>query len=98
MSPEELIDLVSKTVHQKAETQTLELKAAHVNCPKRLYDTLSSFSNQDRGGILLFGVDDANLPMTDYEPYSYEAFRKHLYDDERPVGRASLKVLNPDVL
>lgn len=174
MLPEELIDLVSKTVHQKAETQTLELKAAHVDCPKRLYDTLSSFSNQDSGGILLFGVDetksfevvgvydlqslqkkvteqcnqmeppvravftvaevdgrpvcsaeipaidlserpcyykgagrvkgsyirvgDADLPMTDYELYSYEAFRKHLYDDERPIERASLKVLNQDVL
>ena len=174
MLPEELIDLVSKTVHQKAETQTLELKAAHVDCPKRLYDTLSSFSNQDSGGVLLFGVDetksfevvgvydlqslqkkvteqcnqmeppvravftvaevdgkpvcsaeipaidlserpcyykgagrvkgsyirvgDADLPMTDYELYSYEAFRKHLYDDERPIERASLKVLNQDVL
>ena len=174
MLPEELIDLVSKTAHQKAETQTLELKAAHVDCPKRLYDTLSSFSNQDSGGVLLFGVDetksfevvgvydlqslqkkvteqcnqmeppvravftvaevdgkpvcsaeipaidlserpcyykgagrvkgsyirvgDADLPMTDYELYSYEAFRKHLYDDERPVERASLKVLNQDVL
>lgn len=174
MLPEELIDLVSKTIHQKAETQTLELKAAHVDCPKRLYDTLSSFSNQDSGGILLFGVDetksfevvgvydlqslqkkvteqcnqmeppvravftvaevngkpvcsaeipsidiserpcyykgagrvkgsyirvgDADLPMTDYELYSYEAFRKHLYDDERPIERASLKVLNQDVL
>ena len=174
MLPEELIDLVSKTVHQKAETQTLELKAAHVDCPKRLYDTLSSFSNQDSGGILLFGVDetksfevvgvydsqslqkkvteqcnqmeppvravftvaevngkpvcsaeipaidlserpcyykgtgrvkgsyirvgDADLPMTDYELYSYEAFRKHLYDDERPIERASLKILNQDVL
>ena len=58
MLPEELIDLVSKTAHQKAETQTLELKAAHVDCPKRLYDTLSSFSNQDSGGVLLFGVDE----------------------------------------
>lgn len=174
MLPEELVDLVSRTVHQKAETQTLKLKAAHVDCPKRLYDTLSSFSNQDSGGVLLFGVDetksfevvgvydlqslqkkvteqcsqmeppvravftvaevdgkpvcsaeipaidlserpcyykgagrvkgsyirvgDADLPMTDYELYSYEAFRKHLYDDERPIKRASLKALNQDVL
>ena len=174
MLPEELVDLVSRTIHQKAETQTLELKAAHVDCPKRLYDTLSSFSNQDSGGVLLFGVDetksfevvgvydlqslqkkvteqcsqmeppvravftvaevdgkpvcsaeipaidlserpcyykgagrvkgsyirvgDADLPMTDYELYSYEAFRKHLYDDERPIKRASLKALNQDVL
>lgn len=37
----------------------MELKNAHVDCPKRLYDTLSSFSNQDSGGILLFGVDES---------------------------------------
>ena len=42
---EELIDLANATMKQKAEGQTLEVKAAHVDCPKRLYDTLSSFSN-----------------------------------------------------
>lgn len=174
MLPEELVDLVHKTVSQKAETQTLELKAAHVDCPKRLYDTLSSFSNQDSGGIILFGIDetssfeivgvydlqslqkkvteqcnqmeppvravftvaeldgkpvcsaeipsidlsarpcyykgagrikgsyvrvgDADLPMTGYELYSYEAFRKHMYDDERPIERAALSALNQDML
>lgn len=43
-------------------------------------------------------VGDADLPMTDYELYSYEAFRKHLHDDERPIQRASLSTLNQDVL
>ena len=156
MLTEELLDLVRQTARQKAETQTLEVKAAHVGCPQRLYDSLSAFSNQDSGGILLFGVDeskgfeivgvydlqdlqkkvteqcnqmeppvravftvaeveglpicsaeipaidlterpcyyrgagrvkgsfirvgDADLPMTDYELYSYEAFRRHLHD------------------
>ena len=37
----------------------MEVKSTHVDCPWRLYDTLSSFSNQDSGGILLFGVDEA---------------------------------------
>ena len=36
--------------------------------------------------------------MTDYELYSYEAFRKHLHDDERPIPRASLDTLNQDIL
>ena len=174
MLAEELLELVNKTVRQKSEGQTLEVKAAHVDCPKRLYDTLSSFSNQDIGGVLLFGLDetqdfkvvgvydlqalqkkvteqcnqmeppvravftiaeaeglpicsaeipavdiserpcyykgagrvkgsyirvgDADLPMTDYELYSYEAFRKHLHDDERPIPRASLDTLNQDIL
>ena len=56
--PNELIDLAKSVCNQKAETQTIECKAAHTDCPKRLYDTLSSFSNQDSGGIILFGVDE----------------------------------------
>lgn len=41
-------------------------------------------------------VEDADLPMIDYELYSYEAFRKHLYDDERPVERATLQLLDTE--
>lgn len=171
---EELIDLANATMKQKAEGQTLEVKAARIDCPKRLYDTLSSFSNQDAGGIILFGlneqsgfdpvgvydlqdlqkkvteqcnqmeppvravftiaeingmsicaaeipgldlserpcyykgagrvdgayvrVGDADLKMTDYELYSFEAFRRHLHDDERPIERASLGMLDMDAL
>lgn len=169
---EELKDLAIKVCKMKAEEQTIELKAAHTGCPKRLYDTLSSFSNQDSGGIILFGIDedsdyrvvgvydpqdlqkkvmeqclqmeppvravftfaeyqgkhicsaeipsidlsarpcyyrgagrvkgsfirvgDADLPLTDYELYSYEAFRKHLHDDERPVERATIDLLDEE--
>ena len=42
----------------KSESQTIELKAATQGCPTRLFDTLSSFSNQDEGGIIIFGVDE----------------------------------------
>ena len=166
----ELAELVSLIRRQKAEGQTLEVKAAEKGCPQRLYDTLSSFSNQDAGGTIVFGVDeksafalvgvydlqdlqknvtkqcnqmeppvravfttakidgktvcsaeipgvdfserpcyykgkgrskgsyirveDADLPMTDYELYSYETFRKHLHDDERPIERASTSTLD----
>lgn len=172
MLREELIELANKICKQQAEEQTTELKAAHTDCPKRLYDTLSSFSNQDSGGVLVFGIDektgyravgvydaqdlqkkvteqclqmeppvravftiaeyqgetivsaeipaidiserpcyyrgagrtkgsfvrvgDADLPMTDYELYSFEAFRKHLHDDERQVERASVELLDGD--
>lgn len=58
MLTEELIELAKKVCKQKSEEQTIEVKAAHIDCPKRLYDTLSSFSNQDYGGILLFGLDE----------------------------------------
>lgn len=169
---DELVELAQKVQHHLAEAQTVEVKAAAMGCPKRLYDTLSSFSNQDSGGILLFGLDetkdfqtvgvydlhdlqkkvteqcnqmeppvravftfadyqgleicaaeipsvdlserpcyykgagrmkgsyirvgDADLPMTDYELYSYEAFRKHVHDDERPIERAAFRLLDRD--
>ncbi len=172
MLSEELLELADRTMHLKAETQYLEVKAAHGGCPRRLYDTLSSFSNQDGGGVILFGLDEANdfaavgvydlqdlqkkvteqcnqmvppvraiftvaemggqficsaeipsidvterpcyysgagrvkgsyvrvgdadLPMTDYEIYAYEAFRKHLHDDERVVERAKMSFLDSD--
>lgn len=158
----------------RAESQTLELKAAEKGCPTRLYDTLSSFSNQDEGGIILFGVDetqgfaasgvydaqdlmkhvteqcnqmcpvvrpvfttlskdqrsfvtaeipgidisdrpcfytgkgrlkgsyirvgDADEPMTEYEIYSYEAFRRKYQDDIRPVERADISGLEQTLL
>lgn len=43
-------------------------------------------------------VGDADLPMTDYELYSYEAFRRHLHEDERPAERATLAMLDADKL
>lgn len=174
MLPEELLELAKDVIHKKTESQTIEVKAAHIDCPKRLYDTLSSFSNQDMGGIILFGIDekknfavegvydlqdlqkqvtnqclqmeppvravftlaeldnkdicsaeipgidlaerpcyytgkgrlkgaylrvgDADLTMTEYELYSFEAFRKHIHDDERIVERASLESLDTQLI
>ena len=43
-------------------------------------------------------VGDADQTMTDYELYTYEAFRKHLHDDERPVPRATLSMLDQNLL
>lgn len=167
---DELDRLLDHVQALQAETQTLELKAAAQGCPARLYDTLSSFSNQDEGGTILFGVDeksgfvpvgvydaqdlikrvteqcgqmspvvrpvfttllkdgrafvsaevpgldvadrpcfyagkgrlkgsyirvgDADQPMTEYEVYSYEAFRRKYQDDIRPVERAGWSALD----
>lgn len=172
MMSEELLELANKICLLKTETQTVELKAAHEGCPTKLYDTLSSFSNQDSGGIIVFGIDEsknyqvvgvydpqdlqkkvaeqcrqmmppvravftfaelagkticsaeipsvdpadrpcfyagagrvrgsyvrvgeADQPMTDYEVYSYEAFRKRLRSDERTDAQASLFLLDRD--
>ena len=63
MQSEELRTLVAEIKRQKTEKQNIELKAANKGCPSRLYDTLSSFSNQDNGGIIIFGIDE----NSDYE-------------------------------
>ena len=172
MLDEELTELANHIICSKSETQRIEVKAAHEGCPKRLYDTLSSFANQDGGGVILFGLDESqgfapvgvydvqdlqkkvteqckqmippvravftsaeingktvcsaeipaadlaerpcyysgagktkgsyvrvgesDLPMTDYEIYTYEAFRNHVHDDERTVDRADFELLDQD--
>jgi len=174
MTSEELFEKLSFVANLKCETQTLELKSAEKGCPKHLYDSLSSFSNQDEGGIIIFGIDeaqeykevgvydpqdiqkkineqclqmepvvrplltvvekegkffvsaeipgidlaerpcyykgrgrlkgaytrigDSDEPMTEYEVYSYEAFRKKYQDDIREVPRATLAALNQEGL
>ena len=60
MQAEALKRLVYDVQRQKTETQTIELKAAVHGCPTKLFDTLSSFSNQDEGGIIIFGLDETD--------------------------------------
>lgn len=174
MLEEELRDLIATIQRRGCEWQTTEVKAAHQGCPEKLYDTISSFSNQDEGGILVFGLDERNefakvgvydaqalqkkvmeygeqmtpvvrpvftvcdeagkvfvsaeippvdiaerpcfktamgrlkgayvrvgeadKPMTEYEVYSYEAFRKRYRDDIRPAEGTSMKVLDSQLL
>ena len=59
MQAEELKIMVEEIKRQKQKRQCVELKAAHQGCPTRLFDTLSSFSNQDDGGIIIFGIDES---------------------------------------
>ena len=54
----ELEQLVRDVISQKCERQDIELKKAANGTPERLYDTLSSFSNQTGGGVILFGIDE----------------------------------------
>lgn len=60
MQAEELIKLVQNIQSRKSESQTIELKSAAKGCPERLFNTLSSFSNQDDGGIIIFGIDETD--------------------------------------
>ena len=170
MQAEALKKMVSDIKKIKAETQTIELKTATHGCPTRLFDSLSSFSNQDEGGTIIFGVDEkddyavkgvydaqdlqkkvteqckqmepmvralftmceidgktivsaeipgvdiserpvfykgvgrikgsyvrvgeSDEPMSEYEIYSYEAFRKRTRDDIRTVENGRLNLIN----
>lgn len=170
MVEQELWDLIHKIQKLGCEAQTIEVKSAHVGCPEKLYDTISAFSNQNSGGVFVFGLEesenfrevgvydaqdlqkkimeyceqmtpavrpvftvcgegdhvfvsaeippvdlaerpcyktakgrvngsyirvgDADKPMTEYEVYSYEAFRKKYRDDIRPVERGTVESLD----
>lgn len=172
MQAETLKGIVRDIQREKTEKQTVELKLAERGCPTRLYDTLSSFSNQDDGGIIIFGVDEgddyrvkgvydpqdlqkkvteqckqmepvvralftvceidgkvvvsaeipsadiaerpvfykgvgrikgsyvrvgeSDEPMSEYEIYSYEAFRKRIRDDVRTVENANMRFFNEE--
>ena len=172
MQADELKKIVLRIKNMKTETQNIELKAATKGCPTRLFDTLYSFSNQDEGGVIIFGVDESDdyaikgvynpqdlqkkvteqckqmepsvralftvceindktivsaeipgvdiskrpvfykgvgrikgsyvrvgesdEPMSEYEIYSYEAFRNRTRDDIRVVEGASLKLINKE--
>ena len=172
MQQTELRSLITEIVRQKTERQDIELEADHGGFPSKIYDTLSSFSNQDSGGIIIFGmtpeyevigvydaedvqkkimehcnqmeppvravitgceinekmviaaeipgveislrpvfykgrgrlagsyvrVGDADEPMTEYEVYSYEAFRKRIHDDLRTVESAKFRLFNQERL
>lgn len=169
MTIEEFKEKLKEIQKLKCETQFTELKTAEKGCPKKLYDTLSSFSNQDDGGVIVFGIDeereyeeagvydaqdlqkkvneqclqmepvvrplftvlekdgrwfvsaeipgidiaerpcyykgrgrlkgsyvrigDSDEPMTEYEIYSYEAFRRKYQDDVREVPRITFSSL-----
>ncbi len=170
MQEETLRQLISDIERQKTKKQTLELKAAQYGFPHKIYDTISSFSNQDDGGIIIFGISesddysvtgvydakdvqkklmesceqmspvvrpiltvcevngkfvvsaeipgveitqrpvyyagvgkvkgsyiragDADKPMTPFEVYSYEAFKKRIQDDVRTVDQAKLRLFD----
>ncbi len=55
----DLITLIQKIQHKQCNFQTIEVIAANTNTP-RLYETLSSFSNQDNGGIIVLGLNETD--------------------------------------
>ena len=60
MLASELVSLINQIKQKRTEEQRIELKKADKGTPQRLYDILSSFSNQSGGGIIVFGIDEDN--------------------------------------
>lgn len=59
MTTEELAGTISDLRAFATDSQHVEAKAAHVGFPRRLWETLSAFSNTPGGGILILGLDEA---------------------------------------
>ena len=156
MLSKDLLELIQEIRKNGSEDHRIEIKKAAGGCPK-IYDTLSSFSNQSGGGIIIFGIDlqknivsmckqmtpvvrpvctvasieskvfvsaeiqeidifekpcfytgagrlkgsyirsgDSDEHMTEYEIYSYEAFRKKIQDEIRAESRAEIKDIETD--
>ena len=57
MLENELEELVKKIQSLRSESNFIEIKAANSGCPS-VRDTLSSFSNQSGGGVIVFGIDE----------------------------------------
>ncbi len=77
MLQSELVELADKIRSRKAEMQTVEVKSAHRGCPEKLRDTLSSFSNQDSGGTIVFGLDE-NADFAPVGIYHAQDLQKHV--------------------
>ena len=57
MQEQELEKLIRSIQTVKSESSRIEVKAAKQDCPK-VRDSLSAFSNQAGGGVILFGIDE----------------------------------------
>lgn len=56
------------------------------------------YAGKGRLKVSYVRVGDADQPMTEYEIYSYEAFRRKYQDDIRPIEQAALRMLQTDLL
>ena len=95
MTTEELYEKLELIQRLKCETPTLEIKSAEQGCPKHLYDSLSGFSNQDDGGIIIFGVDEKQnyREVGGYDPQDIQKKINEQCLQMEPVVRPLLTVV-----
>ena len=59
MTRAEVLDLVNEIQRLQSELSDVEVKAASKGTPKRLFEPLSALANRSGGGVILFGLDEA---------------------------------------
>ncbi len=58
MTREELLQIILDVQEYKSELPNVDAKTAKGGTPKRLFESLSSFSNHVGGGVILLGIDE----------------------------------------
>ncbi len=98
MTEKDLIELIDALKRQKCEKQHIEVKKALGGTTKRLYDTLSSFANQNDGGTIIFGVDEnAGYKVTGvYDAQDLQLQVKNAAEQMEPVVRPFFTVAEYD--
>ena len=65
MNESEILEIVAQLRAVRADSTHIEAKAAQSELPKRLWETISAFSNTRGGGTLLLGVsEEADFALT----------------------------------
>ena len=96
MLSKELKEYVSFIQNIQSETDNIEVKAANKGYPTRLYDTLSSFSNKNSGGVIIFGLDEEKKfeAVGVYDADDLQKQVKNQCNEMVPKVRAKFTVLN----
>lgn len=58
ITADDIRHLVEEILTQQCELDDVEVKAAHLGTPSKLYDSFSALANRTGGGVLLFGLDE----------------------------------------
>ena len=94
MLEEEIKALIEKVRNQQCESQYVEVKSAAKGCPERLYDTISAFSNQDDGGVILFGLDESQgfAKVGVYDAQSLQKKLAEVGEEMTPIVRPVISI------
>ena len=98
MLSEDIKALLLQIQRRNCEEQTTEVKSAHMGYPQKLYDTFSSFSNQDEGGVLVFGLDETQQfeKVGVYDAQDLQKKLMEVGEEMTPVVRPVLSVYDED--